>query len=324
MNITIQDARDLAGRYVLKTGFCKEDCDAIVSNVLHAELSGKASHGLVRLPWLRKLVKEGEISVQETPIGIEGGTILSINGQRRTGYAVMRAALKFSIEQRDQESCIIMGFHNTAPTVGVVGQYASMAAQQGWIFFGMSNTPSTLIPFGLQAPLWGTNPFTIGIPRENGLPIIYDIACSAISWGEVYRRAKEGIPLPLDMAYDGQGNPTTDPKAALQGGLLPFAGHKGSGLAFVIEILAGALTGSKVGGIVPGGWGSLIFLLRPTIFRSAEAFSADLEKCLSELKSHRADSWYPGEHSQHIHTMNMRDGRINVPEQVLQELRLSP
>jgi len=102
---------------------------------------------------------------------------------------------------------------------------------------------ATVAPAGGTKPLLGTNPFAFGWPRPGENPYVFDFATSVAARGELelYRRADK--PLPEGWAIDAEGNPTTDPEAALAGAMLPFGGHKGSAISTMIELLAGSMIG---------------------------------------------------------------------------------
>ena len=113
----------------------------------------------------------------------------------------------------------------------------------------------------------------------------------------------------------------------MKGGLLPIAGHKGSGLAFIVELLAGALTGSRVGYSVPGGWGTFYILINRALFRPIDKFKDDVETAIKELKNApKADGfdeiYFPGERSQKLREENLKAGEIEVSDQLIQNLKL--
>ena len=124
---------------------------------------------------------------------------------------------------------------------------------------------------------------------------------------------QEGKKIKEGVAVDEGGVITTDPEKAMKGGLLPIAKHKGSGLAFIVELLAGALTGSRVGFSVPGGWGTAYILIDPSIFRPINEFKNDVETAIKELKNApKAEGvkeiYFPGEHSQKLREKNLQAG----------------
>ena len=119
-------------------------------------------------------------------------------------------------------------------------------AEEGLVALSVVNSMTCVVPHGAQRPLFGTNPIAFAAPRADGLPIVFDLATSAIAHGDVQIAARKGELLAPGMGVDSLGQPTCEPKAILNGGaLLPFGGHKGSALSMMVELLAAALTGGN-------------------------------------------------------------------------------
>ncbi len=135
----------------------------------------------------------------------------------------------------------------------------------------------------------------------------------------------EGKKIKEGVAIDGDGKVTTDPEKAMKGGILPVGGHKGSGIAFMVEMLAGALTGSMVGGAVEGGWGSFYILINPESFRSIDDFKKDAGLAIRKLKESKKmhgveEIYFPGEQSHKIRQKNLELGTIDVSEKLYNQL----
>lgn len=124
---------------------------------------------------------------------------------------------------------------------------------------------SSSFPLGTTKDLWGTDPITVSVPTHT-IPVILDMASSQTTWGDLMVAKTEGKQIKEGVAIDADGNMTIDPAKAMEGGILPIAGHKGSGLAFIVELLGGGLSHSRIGGAVEGGWGSFYILIDPTMF----------------------------------------------------------
>ena len=156
--------------------------------------------------------------------------------------------------------------------------------------------------------------------------MILDMASSQITWGDLLVAKNEKKQIKAGVAIDSLGEITTDPaKVTEGGGLLPFFGHKGSGLAFVVELLAGALTGSRVGNDVPGGWGSFYILLDPTMFRPLPEFTSDVGRAIKELKNAPKakgfiEVFFAGEQSSNLRDKHLADGFFDVSDNLYQSL----
>jgi len=139
-------------------------------------------------------------------------------------------------------------------------------AERGFVAFAFTAANAFVAPAGGTKPLFGTNPMAFAWPRVNKPPMVFDQASSVCARGEIQLMKQQGVSLPSGLAIDSDGNPTNDPSAALQGAQLPFGGHKGSSIALMIELLAGALIGdvfsyestkldvNKVGAPFGGEW----------------------------------------------------------------------
>ncbi len=330
MQIKIRQIQDLAQEILLKQGFSEEEVQYCLENCTDAELSGKKTHGFVRVLALTEFVKKGDIKVNDeaSAVAIEKETPVSllINGQKRTGLYVVNKTLEMAINKlkESKTGMIAAGVTNTAPMSGFIGSYARKAAEEDLIYIGFNNSSSALIPHGSTKDLWGTNPFTVAIPSEN-LPVILDMASTKITWGDLVLASARKDDLEENVALDDNGNPTTDPDKAMLGGLLPIAGHKGSGLAFIIELLAGALTGSLTGHSVKGGWGSFFILIDPSIMRPLEDFKHDVQTAVNELKeAPKRDGvkeiYFPGEHSQKLRQENLKKGTLDIDDEVYEKI----
>ena len=166
----------------------------------------------------------------------------------------------------------------------------------------------------------------MGIPTHS-IPVVLDMASSQVTFGGLMVAKQTGTEVNSAAVLDAQGHSTSDPLKVLDGGgMLPIAGHKGSGLAFIVELLAGALTGSMIGTAVKGGWGTTYILIDPALFRSLKDFKDDVQTAISELKSlPKADGvkeiYFAGEQSYQITQQNLAAGEIEVDEGLYQQLQ---
>jgi LDH2 family malate/lactate/ureidoglycolate dehydrogenase len=326
MKIKIQDAEKIAYRILQSWNICAEESYFITENLIEAELVGRKTHGLARLQLIKHTIDHNNMNISADPIEIIKETPVSlwIDGRRRSGFYVISKSLELAYKKVATSDLVIVGLSNTAPSIGLVSLYARKSTQKELIFIGFSNCEGGLIPFGLKKAIWGTNPFTVGIPTGK-IPVILDMASSSKNWGEIYIAQLEGRDLPYGIAADEHGHITTKPQEAINGGLLPFAEHKGSGLAFVIELLAGALTGSRAGYSVKGGWGTLYILINPLIFGPLEEFQAKAEIFIQEMKSSEKISntievCFPGEQTHRRREASLSSGYIDISDSVYRML----
>jgi (2R)-3-sulfolactate dehydrogenase (NADP+) len=129
---------------------------------------------------------------------------------------------------------------------GVVGHHVERLAREGLCALAFVNTPAAIAPWGGKHAFFGTNPIACAAPRRSGPPLVIDQSASVIARGEVMLAARQGRSIPEGWALDAAGVATTDPQAALAGSMLPAGGHKGAGMALIVEILAAVLTGASL------------------------------------------------------------------------------
>lgn len=324
----ISEAELISNKLLQSLGFYEDDSALITKNLIEAELSGKKTHGLIRLSAIKRQVDSKKLNTdgrQETIIK-ETETVLHIDGNYKPAFIVIYRSLEKAFEKVKRSGVLIVGLKDLGYASGYIGAYAREATERNLIFIGFHNSPGGLIPHGTTKDLWGTNPVTVGIPT-NDLPVILDMASSKITWGDLLIAKSNNSQLEEHIALDVDGNPTTDPNKAVDGGLLPIAGHKGSGLAFIIELLAGALTGSMVGSAVEGGWGSLYILIDPSVFRPLDEFKNDIQKAIEKLKeSPKAEGveeiYFAGEQSAKLRKKNLEKGSFEVSDALWEDLNI--
>lgn len=327
MKIRIDEARKLSIGILNKLGFSKEDSGLITENLIDAELVEKKSHGLVRLPAIKRNIERGDISPTHEDIEIlrDTSNSLLIDAKNKPAFIAIYRSLDLVIKKAKKAGIAVVGIQNAAYCSGFIGSYARKAALQDLIFIGFNNSPGGLVPYGSKRELWGTNPLTVGIPTQK-IPVILDMASSKITWGDLLVARQKSEKIKEGVAIDRSGKPTVDPEKAMKGGLLPIAKHKGSGLAFIVELLAGALTGSRVGYAVKGGWGTSYILISPALFRPIRKFKKDVEAAIKELKAApRAkgfdEIYFPGEQSYKLREENLKANEIEISDNLMEELR---
>lgn len=207
---------------------------------------GRPTHGVWRLPAYVKRFTEGLIKCPcEPTFDIGGASIGALDGDSGFGHYVGHIAMQKAIELAGETGVgLITARHSNH--FGTGAYFVDLAAQQGMLGIATSNSIAKLAPFGGVAPVFGTNPLAIGAPRGNGQAIILDMATAAVSGASVIRAAESGETLPEGVLVDRQGQPMTDPTRADEGAMLPFGGAKGAGLAFIVELLSGVITGAAL------------------------------------------------------------------------------
>lgn len=244
-------------------GYDRVESYAIARNLVEAEWAGKKSHGLVYL-FIMKKFTAGTVPGREKMSQCKKGNAIFLDAQQRTGYLAMDQGCKSLIRLSKNKSAY--SYHllvrNSMPTVGCAGVYARRVAKRGLCYIGFHNSAGGLHASNLPKDVLGTNPYVFAFPSEFGA-IVFDAACSNTSWSECYRRALLGQGELDWIAYNADGVSTQTAEEALDGSFDPEGGYKGLGLAFMLELFAGALTGSKIFQEKKAGWGSHVIIVDP-------------------------------------------------------------
>ncbi|WP_043929760.1 Ldh family oxidoreductase [Bacillus sp. EB01] len=228
----------------------KDEAEIVMDTLIDADLSGVPSHGVSRITDYINRMESGLIE-RSTEIEFKSNTPTTalFNANNGWGQVVSVKAMNKAIEMAEQYGTGFVGVcgsnHN-----GTAAYFTKMAAEKGFVGIAMTNTSSTMVPFGGMEPSLGTNPISIAIPGPYGFPIVLDMATSNVARGKIIQAKKKNQKIPEGWAIKKDGEHTTDPEEALEGYMLPM-GPKGSGLAIIIDILCGVMTGANFGKGVP-------------------------------------------------------------------------
>lgn len=284
MRLKVAEARALAEGVMRALGHDPGEAGIIADHLIDCELRGLQYGGLARaLSIAERLTRTG---YRPQPMRIEKETAVSarIDGGGRLGYIVARRATDIAIEKATASGIAIVGANNTWYT-GMLSYYAEMAAARGLVTMIASNASPWVAPHGATEGRFGTNPVCFGFPSTED-PIIWDIGTSAIIHAEVTLARRLGATLPDGVAFDAAGHPTRDPAAALDGAFAAWAGHKGSGLGIVVQML-GALAG---GPFIPpdlAKFGFVIVAVRPDLLTSTEEYETGVAEYAEAVRGAR-------------------------------------
>ena len=231
----------------MAVGIAAADAQVVAADLVAADLEGIASHGVMLLPMYVERINKGSVSRRSAGEVIsDRGAAMVIDAGNALGQLTSRQAVRLAVARAREIGLAAVsvrnGFH-----FGTAGRYARMMAEQNCVGIVLSNTrPLMPAPGGAEA-LVGNNPIAIALPSAGEFAVEADMALSATAMGKIRLAAAAGESIPEDWAVDSQGLPTTEPAAAIKGMLLPAAGPKGFGLAFVIDLLCGGLSDGAVG-----------------------------------------------------------------------------
>lgn len=233
-------------------GFSDAASRTVAEALVEADMRGVASHGTMLVPMYVDRVRAGSVSRKErAEVVTDFGAIAVLDAGHALGQLTGDQAMALAVAKAKSHGIGAVAVRN-AFHFGGAFRYVESAAREGCIGIAAANTRPLMPAVGGAAPVVGNNPLGVGVPMPDGPPMVLDMALSEAALGKIRLAAAEGREIPPTWATDTEGRPTTDPKAAIAGMLLPAAGHKGFGLALIIDVLTGVLSGGGFGGQVRG------------------------------------------------------------------------
>jgi ureidoglycolate dehydrogenase (NAD+) len=238
------DLHALATRALMGLGLPREDATDAARILVLGDLFGVRTHGVSRIESYGERLDLGGIAAQPD-IRIErvAPTIAKVDGGNGVGPVVGYRALEAAMAMA-RESGTGIAFARGSNHFGAVGPYNFIAAEAGFASIIGSNSTTTIAPTGGREARLGNSPLGFGVPNPGGRPLILDMAMSVVARAKIRSALKSGQPIPDTWATDKDGVPTTDAKAALDGFLQPMGGYKGYGLALIVDLFAGLLSGA--------------------------------------------------------------------------------
>lgn len=230
-----------------KCGMSEADAATTAEILVTTDTWGVFSHGTIALRQYLCRVRAGGWNAAGRPhIVREGPAWAIIDGDSAIGMVSSNAAMEVAIDKAKQGGVGFAGVCNGAHA-GAFGYYAKMAADQGMIGIAMTNTNIGMVAPGSRGAIIGNNPIAFAAPTGRPNPVMLDMAMSHVAAGKISAMASEGKKIPENWLVDPEGKPTDDPSWFRRGGFLtPIAGHKGYGLALMVEILTAVLTGAGI------------------------------------------------------------------------------
>ena len=314
--------REWTGTVLAACGLHASDAELGARVLVRANLRAIDTHGVSRLPVYAQLLRTGQMDASAVPQTFDTSGLLHIDAGTGLGQVAGARAVDAAIANlRDAATCTVV-LHRVGH-LGALGVLTSMLAEAGMIGLVMQNGPPIMALPGGTSPSIGNNPLAFAAPVPDRPPLVVDFATSEVAYGRVIDAMRAGEPLPPGWALDATGQPTTDPAAAMRGGmLLPMAGHKGLGLAMMVEVLAGSLSGTRPtamrGATLPPAFGGFIYALNPAL-ASGSGFAEHLLGWISLFRGSNASARYPGERAARTEAERERDG-IPLPAPVRAEL----
>jgi len=307
-----------------------EDAAIIAHCLVSADLRGVDTHGICRLPGYLDRVRKGLINArpQLTPKRVTP-VAATLDGEDAFGFVVGMCAIKEAIAMAREFGLGLVSV-NRSTHFGMAASYVMPAIDAGFIAFVFSNASPAMPPWGGKEGLLGTNPFAVGAPGGKHGPYLLDMSPAVAARGKIRRAERRGESIPLGYALDAQGRPTTDPKAALGGVVLPIGGYKGSGLSMLMDILGGVISGAGFAGGVadqykvydrPQNVGHFFLALKPDLFIPEADYRARMDTLFERVRAcPRAEGFdeilVPGEPEARLEAEHRRGGIPYAPSEV--------
>ena len=322
MKLRIAEARSLAERVMIGLKHDPADAALIADHLLDTELRGLDYGGLARaLSIVERLAKTDN----RRPLRIvrEAPSSATIDGGDQIGYIVAHQATRIAIDKASAQGIAVVAANNTWYT-GMLSYYAEMAAAKGIVTMIASNASPWVAPHGATEGRFGTNPICFGFPSSDE-SAIWDIGTSSIIHAQVTLHGRLGTPLPESVAFDENGDSTRDPEAALKGAFAAWGGHRGSGLAIVVQLL-GMLAGSQPLPPDLAEFGFLIVAIDPGLLTSTERFKTDVADYAGSVRSSRPVAGgppvrMPFDRSREERKRRLAADVIDVPDAIYASLR---
>lgn len=332
MRIAEKILREAAKEILVNLGEDKGNAEIASESLVRADMRGISTHGvnLLRLISRRVAAKMLVLPTRVTIVSDDAATAL-IDGNNGLGPVAALCAVDIAIEKAKKYGIGMVALRNTN-NIGALGCISSTAARRAVISIATTNGNPSMAPFGAAEPFLGTNPLSIAVPCGNRDPLVLDMSSSIVARGKIRLASLSSQTIPVGWALDEAGEPTTDPKNALKGCLLPVGGPKGSGLAMMIDILSGMLSGSAYGKKLKSfhelegttGVGASFICIDISHFIDKDAFMKLILEYADQIKALRrqpgfTEIFLPGEVESKKEADNSRLG-IDVPEVVVKSI----
>ena len=325
--LSIAEAEMLVAEALVRCRTSQSNARSVAHALVAAEADGLKGHGLSRVQTYAAQAKAGKVDGFATPTSAE----------RRLGVLAVDAAHGFAFPALDLANAelprLATGQGIAAASIrrshhaGAAGHPVERLAEAGLMGILFANTPAAIAPWGGSVGVFGTNPIAFACPLQGRAPVVVDLSISKVARGNILAAKQKGEQIPQGWALDKEGQPTTDPDAALQGTMLPLGDAKGTALALMVELLAAGLTGANFAAEAssfldakgpPPGTGQLIVAFDPAAF-GGEGAMAHFGR-LAEAIEAQPGARLPGSRRLEARRKAAEAG-LSVPDQLLADIR---
>ena len=333
MNTKNKKLLNLVKSIFVKHKLNSNHADISAKALINAELAGAYGHGLSRLKMYCDRIKKKVINPKpKIKIKKISQSISHIDANNSIGFVAADIAIKKAIQNAKKTGMGLVAVKNSGH-YGLSSYYAQQAIKENLITMIYTNAPPAIAPHGARKSLFGTNPICFGTPSGSKAPFIFDSSISMINRGKIRFASKNNQKLPVGVALDKFGKPTTDANKALKGVQLPIAGFRGSGLAWMVDILSGVLTGGNHAGRVkdpfedftgPQNIGHLFITFKTNLFvKDYNQRIKDNIKRVKRLPKVKGikEIMYPGQNKYKRYKMNLKK-EIKISKIIKKELEI--
>jgi len=323
MKVKLAELKATTRKAILHYGYTDREADIIEEILLYAQLRGN-NQGVVKLIG-KGIPKRDEASnpkiVKETPVSA------LFDGNKTHAMIVMTLVADTAIAKAKKSGVGIVGNFNTAESSGAIGYYVSKVAKEDLIGIAYASSPfKTTAPYGSTEALLCTNPVAYGIPTEND-PIVLDMTTSAMAYYGLIEAKTASKMVPEGSGYDKDGTSTEDPAEIMSGALKTFGGHRGSGLALIGQIFAGAWVQADSFNSDSDNAGNLVMAIDPEILTSKEAFKKEVSLIVKRIRAAKkakgvTEIRIPGERGNSFYSKVLTSGEIEVENNLYKELEM--
>ena len=296
-----KELRTLVSKKLTEGGLNNADAKIVADVLVHADLRGVRSHGIIRTEHYVKrlgagsLNKNAQFSFKQLRPG--AGLLDADDGM---GHSACIQAMDHACELAKVSGIAMVGVENGSHC-GALSYFLMRALDKGMIGMAVTHTDKCVAPYGGSKPFFGTNPIAFGFPTIKHDPVILDMATSHTAFGKVLHAKEQNSSIPDDWGIDGEGKPTTDPHKVEA--LTPFGGYKGFGIALVIDVLTGVLLGAQYGPHITAMYGdyekprklaSTMIAIDPNTYTSLSQFATQMDAMVDDLHAQKPGPGFDG------------------------------
>ena len=324
---SIADLTRLAADALRRAGANANMAEATATALVAAEAQGLASHGLSRAPQYVGHLKRGRVNGDAIPrVTQRRPAALLVDAQEGLAFPACAVAVREAIRSA-RECGAAFAAVTRSHHVGAAAYHLAPVARAGMVGLAFGNSPAGMPAWGGKRALFGTNPIAAVFPRRDAPPLVIDLSLSEVARGKLMVAARKGEPIPLGWALDKDGKPTTDPRAGLEGMMMPAGGVKGAMLAMVVELLCCALGGAAFGFEADSFFveegnrpriGQAFMVIDPAALAGTEVFHERIETLVSAMLAD-PDVRLPGQRREALAQKAEADG-IDLPDALVKQL----